>query len=881
MTTDRIDILINARNQTSGAFNQVRQELSGLNNFASTLSSGLAGIGAVAGVGAVVAGLQQIGSAIDEVSRRGAIFEQLGSVLDDYAESVNQAGNAFVEAGRKASAGTIADYELILNANRAIQFEVAQTSDQYAKLIELATALGRAQGISDTQALEFLTTGIARESRLILDNLGLIVDLDEATSKYAATLGKAANELTQAERKQAILNEAFRQGETAIKANRDASDSAATNFERMDAAIQNAKDNLGALFAPAVAVVAASIADAAASAAEGLNQVGKNLDVGDAYARLQLLRDVAEGTAEALQMEEANKGTPLFDQTKIFELTTRNRQAQEQLAAATAEYYAALRTLYPAQQQGAEAMNRTSVEAEAQANALRRNAEAAASASANFDPLNVATNSLARETNILNQELSGTPGWMRQMAREAVAAGGSLLDVAADVRQLKADLDRLESAKGAARNAIIRAAVGVSEIVGDGRALQLAQQQIGAMEFGISALNQQLKDGTISQAEFDYELAKLNERFTGTFDAITEADRAAKQFAREGMSEAKRAAKEAAAEAEAAFNSLKGTVQGVLQGALDPGVGVDVDSLLKDGVDLRIGDNKFRQPTPDELLLPRADDVNEAARRLADVAVNGWKSPWIEYLQTAFPDLFANAFAPGEDIRKNAALVLRDFEDGLRPELLDKDKAKERVKRILLGEANVAQLAQEIAAELSAEFGGSISLGKIQATANAALGVDGGGTEQLAQSLTGAANEATGQLTGAGATFRSDIQTAVGEFRAAVTEADTQLGATLTGTTTNIAAQLTSVGKTFRDGIVSALDGVGEVVAIALDKQFRAENNLKTVTDAGRANGEAWSSGFLVAMDSLSSQVLEKLATLVGPYVETIQARNATLNGAN
>lgn len=858
MTTDRIDILINARNQTSGAFNQVRQELSGLNNFAATLSSGLAGIGAVAGVGAVVAGLQQIGSAIDEVSRRGAIFEQLGSVLDDYAESVNQAGNAFVEAGRKASAGTIADYELILNANRAIQFEVAQTSDQYAKLIELATALGRAQGISDTQALEFLTTGIARESRLILDNLGLIVDLDEATSKYAATLGKAANELTQAERKQAILNEAFRQGETAIKANRDASDSAATNFERMDAAIQNAKDNLGALFAPAVAVVAASIADAAASAAEGLNQVGKNLDVGDAYARLQLLRDVAEGTAEALQMEEANRGTPLFDQTKIFELTTRNRQAQEQLAAATAEYYAALRTLYPAQQQGAEAMNRTSVEAEAQANALRRNAEAAAGASANFDPLNVATNSLARETNILNQELSGTPGWMRQMAREAVAAGGSLLDVAADVRQLKADLDRLESAKGAARNAIIRAAVGVSEIVGDGRALQLAQQQIGAMEFGISALNQQLKDGTISQAEFDYELAKLNERFTGTFDAITEADRAAKQFAREGMSEAERAAKQAASEAEAAFNSLKGTVQGVLSESLNVGVGVDTESIIG-----------------------RPDAINENARRLADVAVKGFESPWADYLRNTFPDLFAGAFAPGEDIKRNAALVLRDFEDGLRPELLDKDKAKERVKRILLGEANVAQLAQEIAAELSAEFGGSISLGKIQATANAALGVDGGGTEQLAQSLTGAANEATGQLTGAGATFRSDIQAAVGEFRAAVTEADTQLGATLTGTITNIATQLTSVGKTFRDGIVSALDGVGEVVAIALDKQFRAENNLKVVTDAGRVNGEAWSSGFLVAMDSLSSQVLEKLATLVGPYVETIQARNATLNGAN
>src|SRR3990167_1146425 len=125
---DRIDILIAARNQTSGAFNAVKQELQGLDQTAATLSRGLSGIGALAGAGAIVAGLQQIGAAMDDLARRGAIFEQIGSVLNDFAASVGTTAEEIVSAGKKASQGTISDFELILNANRAIQFEVAQTA---------------------------------------------------------------------------------------------------------------------------------------------------------------------------------------------------------------------------------------------------------------------------------------------------------------------------------------------------------------------------------------------------------------------------------------------------------------------------------------------------------------------------------------------------------------------------------------------------------------------------------------------------------------------------------------------------------------------------------------------------------------------------------
>lgn len=215
-----------------------------------SVPSGFAG-GLVSGVAisAAVQGIGQIGDALNDLSRRGAVFGQINDVLKSYAASANTTADAIVSAANKAAMGTISQYELMLNANRALQYQVAQTPEQFAKLIELSSALGRAQGISDTQSLEFLTTGLARESRLILDNLGLIVNLEQATSSYAATLGKTADQLTASERKAALLEEAYRQGAVALEANRNASDSAATIFERLDANVQNAKDAFGDLFA--------------------------------------------------------------------------------------------------------------------------------------------------------------------------------------------------------------------------------------------------------------------------------------------------------------------------------------------------------------------------------------------------------------------------------------------------------------------------------------------------------------------------------------------------------------------------------------------------------------------------------------------------------
>lgn len=643
---------------------------------------------------------QQLGSAAVEMARIGAVAMQVESALGDLAANAGTSAEKIVSAMDRAAMGTISQYELMLQANRALQFEIAKTPEEMAKLVELATALGRATGRSDTDALNDLVAGISRESKLILDNLSIIVDIDKVTSDYAATLGTTAGQLTGYQRKQALLNEAYRQGEAALKANADAVDSAATRFERLDASLQNAKTELGALFAPAIATIAENLAKAAGGVADQLDEMGKARDVSTLVQDIEIYKLQIEGTQRAMedlritrdQLASEGSLTPEmqsnFD-TSMFGMISEQRTAQENLTAATNAYFEALRRLYPAQE---AVMNPTSADAQARmAMQMMNTANAANAAVSPYNALNIAEHSLTAETQMLNGALSQAPGWLQGVANAAIQAGGVLSQVATQVNQLTASL---VPALAATKSAIYSAAARVGNIVGDQRAIQLATQQVSALESGVKNLAQAKLTGAISESEYNYQLAKLNDTYTGTFTNIEQAYQQQQRLAKSTASAAS-----ATAQLSEEYSNLQSKVSSVLSGAFNVDVGVDTESILG-----------------------REDAINEDARRLADVAVNGFSSPWYGYLKDKFPDTIGAAFE-GADPKTAAAKLLKDFEDGLRPELINKDMAKERVKRMLIGEQNTKAMADEIAKELAGELG--ISIQKAQAAAGAALGVSG------------------------------------------------------------------------------------------------------------------------------------------------------------
>jgi hypothetical protein len=120
--------------------------------------------------------------------------------------------------------------------------------------------------------------------------------------------------------------------------------------------------------------------------------------------------------------------------------------------------------------------------------------------------------------------------------------------------------------------------------------------------------------------------------------------------------------------------------------------------------------------------LPYQDQPGEDAKRIASVMVEGWDSEWVDYFKNKFPDLFSQYMGEaGGDIQAASALLLKDFQDGLRPELLDKGKIKELAKRMFLADQETSKMVDEIAQELAKEL--NITIEEAQAAVGGAAGI--------------------------------------------------------------------------------------------------------------------------------------------------------------
>jgi flagellar hook-basal body complex protein FliE len=100
----------------------------------------------------------------------------------------------------------------------AIAITSGFSTTQLEKLVSVGKNASIALGRNLGDSVDRLIRGVAKLEPEILDELGIMVRLDTATTKYAATLGKTAKDLTDFERRQAFLNEAISQGETKYSA---------------------------------------------------------------------------------------------------------------------------------------------------------------------------------------------------------------------------------------------------------------------------------------------------------------------------------------------------------------------------------------------------------------------------------------------------------------------------------------------------------------------------------------------------------------------------------------------------------------------------------------------------------------------------------------
>ena len=150
-----------------------------------------------------------------------------------------------IEKLREATNGTMSDFDLFQQANNAMVLGVTRNADEMAMLFDMAQRLGRSLGEDTKNSVASLTIGIGRQSKMMLDNVGIIVKADEAYKKHAITLKKNVSELTKSEKQQAFMNAVIEAGKEALADLPEETLTAQDAYDKLSATTVNLTTQLG------------------------------------------------------------------------------------------------------------------------------------------------------------------------------------------------------------------------------------------------------------------------------------------------------------------------------------------------------------------------------------------------------------------------------------------------------------------------------------------------------------------------------------------------------------------------------------------------------------------------------------------------------------
>tara|TARA_R100000808_G_scaffold283_4_gene1677 strand:- start:2151 stop:4070 length:1920 start_codon:yes stop_codon:yes gene_type:complete len=179
-----------------------------------------------------------------------------------------EAATTAIDKLREATNNTMSDFDLFQQANNAMILGVSKNSDEMAEMFDVAQRLGRALGRDTRSSVESLITGIGRQSRLMLDNIGIIVKSSDAYEKFAANIGKTAESLTDAEKKQAFLNAALDAGRSTIALFGDEVTNNQDTFDKFSASMDNLSVRVGNVVNDGMEPLLKAISDLADSVTE-------------------------------------------------------------------------------------------------------------------------------------------------------------------------------------------------------------------------------------------------------------------------------------------------------------------------------------------------------------------------------------------------------------------------------------------------------------------------------------------------------------------------------------------------------------------------------------------------------------------------------------
>lgn len=763
--------------QITGAITRIESKLNSLEKSANTTATALSFQALQQGIQT----LERFGQAVLDVANKGASFALLENEFGKLTRAAGENSKQVLEGLQEASKQAISQRDLILASNKANLLGVADTEKELTDLMEIAVARGDKLGVSTTQAFDNIVTGLGRQSALILDNLGIIIDTESAQKRYAESIGKTVKELTEQEKKQALVNAVIADSQSLLSGGLSVQSENQSKIESLSAAWQDFTDTLAAQTVPTLALVADALANVIRSGTEYLNE-------GDINRYTDLLdrarQEVAKGNGDTKVTADMGIGERLMSDIEAVKMYT-NFLNEAGVESATMSEIVTILSRKIFDLKGVTDSTSESV--------IQWGTDSI-DAAENARVLEQATEKVSLKNELFQEKLRLSQTELYTLATASGMAASQLHGLEIQLQSMTLANSAFEAGVGTATNKIIAQAVAAQKLVGYEEAKRRGQDALNFLNIETNKLQTNLENTELSALDVSLQIAAIEDQAISPFTAIQDANKAAQQQ----MKESGKAVRDLAKESDQAFNDLKSKVSSVLSGALNVDVGVNPEDIL-----------------------PREDAINENARRLADVAVKGYQSPWFEFFKNEFPDLFVMAFQgrTEDDVKIQAAKILKNFQDGLVPELIDKETAKERVRRALIGEQKMEELAKEIALELSSELGTNL-----QSTADIANSI-----------LTGKSN-----------------------------------GQSITINAPTIdSTQLEGIPTEFENSFKNSFIDFSERFSAMLVDVFSAKIVLETSSNGGKINGQNWGSGFKETVgEDIPDYLLDLLSLRILPRIE-------------
>jgi len=218
-------------------------------------------IGTIA-IGAIVTkGFFELAGAIEDCVSAAIPLEGIQQSFDGLTASFEGGSKKMLKSLQESSYGMIKQSDLMKSFNTAASLVSKDFAQQLPDAMKYLSKVSAATGQDMNFMMDSLVKGVGRMSPMILDNLGIQVDLASATKRAAEMFGVEESALSKTQQQAGMMAIVLEKLETNTAAMPEVAGTAAQSFAALKVNISNLKEEIGMKLLPVFTAVTNGLTD--------------------------------------------------------------------------------------------------------------------------------------------------------------------------------------------------------------------------------------------------------------------------------------------------------------------------------------------------------------------------------------------------------------------------------------------------------------------------------------------------------------------------------------------------------------------------------------------------------------------------------------------